>query len=85
MVVPESGSWIALTPCDGRKEQGFDLKDDGRIVSMAAPNLCITLGKDTVPGGGGNPIHQIRSTTLNTCSEENATLQRWRLRAHKDG
>lgn len=84
MSIPESGSWIALTKCDGRKEQAFEMTADGRIVSLAAPGLCVTLGPDTVPGGGGNPVHQIRTATLDTCSEERAVYQRWRLRDHKD-
>lgn len=84
MSIPESGSWIALTPCDGRAEQAFEMTDTGRIISQAAPDLCITLGLDTVPGGGGNPIHQIRTATLDTCSDEQAVYQQWRLRDHKD-
>jgi hypothetical protein len=84
MSIPESESWIALTPCDGREAQKFEMKDDGRIVSLAAPDLCVTLGLDTVPGGGGTPIHQIRTATLDTCSDDKAIYQKWRLRDHKD-
>jgi hypothetical protein len=82
--IPESGSWVALTKCDGRKEQGFKMDDDGRIISMAAPDLCMTLGLDTVPGGGGNPIHIIRTATMDTCSADKDIYQKWRFRDHKD-
>jgi hypothetical protein len=85
LATTEPDSWIALTPCDGRTEQGFEMTADGLIRSKAAPELCITLGTDTVPGGGGNPIHQVRTVTLDTCNEDKAGLQRWRLRDHKDG
>jgi hypothetical protein len=84
MSIPESESWIALTPCDGREAQKFEMKDDGQIVSLAAPGLCVTLGLDIVPGGGGTPIHQIRTATLDTCSDDKAIYQKWRLRDHKD-
>ena len=84
MAIREPDSWIALTPCDGRIEQQFEITDDGRIISKAAPELCITLGLDTVYGGGGNPIHKIRTSTLDTCSEEKAKYQRWRFRDNKD-
>lgn len=84
MAIAKPDSWIALTPCDGRPEQGFELTTDGLIRSMAAPELCITLGLDTVPGGGGNPIHQIRSAKLDICGEAMAVRQKWRLRDHKD-
>ena len=84
MSINESGSWIALTPCDVRIEQQFEISDDGVIVSKAAPELCITLGLDMVYGGGGDPIHKIRTATLDTCSEDKAIYQRWRYRDNKD-
>jgi hypothetical protein len=84
MSIDKPDSWIALTPCDGRKEQQFEMTDDGRIISMANPELCITLGLDVVFGGGGNPIHIIRTATLDTCSEDKAIYQKWRVRDHKD-
>ncbi len=77
-------SWIALTPCDGRIEQQFEMTDEGLIISKAAPELCITLGLDMVYGGGGNPLHIIRTATLDTCSEDKAKYQRWRFRDHRD-
>ena len=85
MAIREPDSWIALTPCDGRIEQQFEITDDGRIKSRAAPELGITLGLDMVFGGGGNPIHKIRTSTLDTCSDEKAKYQRWRFRDNKDG
>ena len=85
MAIREPDSWIALTPCDDRVEQQFDITDDGRIISKVAPEFCITLGLDMVYGGGGNPIHKIRTATLDTCSEEKARYQRWRFRDNKDG
>jgi len=84
MATRDPDSWIALTKCDGRAEQGFEMTADGLIRSKAAPELCITLGLDTVPGGGGNPMHQIRAATLDTCSDEKAIYQKWRLRDHRD-
>ena len=85
MAIRKPDSWIALTPCDGRMEQQFEITGDGRIISKAAPELCITLGLDMVYGGGGNAIHKIRTATLDTCSEEKEKYQRWRFRDNKDG
>lgn len=84
MAIREPDSWIALTPCDGRIEQQFEITKDSKIISMAAPELCLTLGLDMVYGGGGNPIHKIRTSTLDTCSEEKSKYQRWRFRDNKD-
>lgn len=84
MAIDKPDSWIALTPCDGRAEQNFEITDDGRILAVAGTNLCITLGPDLVYGGGGNPIHKIRAAVLDTCSDEKAIYQRWRARDHRD-
>lgn len=66
------------------EDQGFRMTDDGHVQSVMAPEYCVTLGTQTVPGGGGSPVHQIREALLETCSEEKAHLQRWRLRDYKD-
>lgn len=84
MAIDQADSWIALTPCDDRIEQKFDMTAEGKIVSVASPTLCVTLGPDTVYGGGGNPIHQIRAAVLDTCSNDKAVMQKWRVRDHKD-
>ena len=84
LAVPEAGSWVALTPCDDRPEQGFRMTEDGRIQSVAESGLCVTLGTQTVPGGGGSPVHLIRELLMQECSDANASLQQWRLRDHRD-
>lgn len=84
MAIDKPDSWIALTPCDGRAEQNFRMQNDGRIVTAAGTNLCVTLGTDLVYGGGGNPIHKIRAAVLDTCSDEKAIYQKWRVRDHRD-
>ncbi len=82
--VSRPGSWIAYTPCDGRREQGFRLLGDGRIQSTLDPALCVTLGTQVIPGGGGSPLHQIRKLTMQPCSDDLCSLQQWRLRNHRD-
>ena len=81
---PEEDSWIALKPCDDRPEQGFQMEEDGRIISQMFPELCITLGTQTVPGGGAVPVHLLRVLRMQPCSKHMTGLQRWRLRNHKD-
>ena len=80
----DPGSWIALTPCDNRPEQQFEVTDTGEVKSKIAEDLCITLGSESLPGGGGSPLHQLRKLSMETCTAENSTLQRWRLRNHRD-
>lgn len=88
------GSFVAAEGCTGGANQSFNMTDDGRILSDAAKNLCLTLGPTSVPGGGRLPppgdgirppvsndeIHIIRRLTFDTCSEELAELQKWEFR-----
>jgi hypothetical protein len=89
---PKSGSYVALEPCVDEPAQKFKMNADGTIVPQSAPQLCLTLGDTTIPGGGrlarvgARPpktnidIPQIRRLTFDTCTAQSATLQRWQLR-----
>ena len=89
---PKSGSFVAAESCSGEKNQQFELRDDGQIVSKQAPELCLTLGALSIPGGGrlapvgarppatNEGIPQIRRLTFDACSQEKAILQHWGLR-----
>lgn len=91
---PEQGSFVAAEACTGGANQSFSMTEDGRIISDAATNLCLTLGPTSVPGGGRLPppggavrppenndkIHLIRRLTFDECSNELAELQRWEFR-----
>jgi hypothetical protein len=82
---PNPGSFVAAEPCDGGHAQRFEMQADGRIVPDDAPELCLTVGTDSVPGGGGEPIHLIRRLSFETCSEEAAERQQWEFRTSFDG
>ncbi|HEY5624255.1 MAG TPA: RICIN domain-containing protein [Gammaproteobacteria bacterium] len=82
---PNAGSFVAAEPCDGGAAQQFEIQADGRIVPGNAPELCLTVGTDSVPGGGGEPIHLIRRLSFETCSEEAAERQQWEFRTRFDG
>jgi hypothetical protein len=89
---PKNHSYVAAEPCIDEPAQKFTMHDDGRITSDMAPDLCLTIGSITIPGGGrlapvgsrppkdNSEIPQIRRMTFDTCSEENAVLQKWTLR-----
>lgn len=82
---PNPGSFVAAESCNGGEAQRFDLRDDGLIVAAAAPELCLTMGSKSVPGGGGNPIHLIRRLSFETCDADLAELQQWELRYTWEG
>ena len=89
---PNPRSFVAAEACNDGDAQQFDFRDDGQIVSRMAPNLCLTMGATTIPGGGrlaplgARPpadnvdIPQIRRLTFDTCSDEKSALQRWETR-----
>jgi len=88
---PNPGSFVPIEPCNDGEAQDFEMTPDGQIVSTMAPDLCLTLGATTVPGGGrrapasrpptqnNDDIPQIRRLTFETCSDDIGIRQRWRL------
>jgi hypothetical protein len=82
---PNPGSFVAADPCDDGQAQDFEFQADGQIVPVSAPGLCLTMGTDSVPGGGGDPIHLIRRLSFETCEVESAERQRWELRTQYEG
>ncbi len=90
---PNAGSFVPIEPCNDGEAQDFEMTADGRIVPLMAPELCLTLGAATVPGGGrlapvgreapnNDNIPQIRRLTFETCDEDDERLsvrQRWQL------
>ena len=90
---PNPGSFVPIETCNDGEAQDFEITADGRIVPLSAPQLCLTLGATSVPGGGrlapvgrearnNDNIPQIRRLTFETCSEEDESIavrQRWQL------
>ncbi len=74
------GSFVAAEPCNGSVAQRFEHLGTGQIVSVAAVDLCLTLGPRSVTGGGGNPIHLIRKLSFESCDSQIAVRQTWELR-----
>ncbi len=82
---PRAGVKLALQSCDGRPEQRFDFTPTGEIVSKANSQLCVTVGSGaSIPGGGGKPVHLIRSLSVETCAPARAMYQKWRVREKAD-
>ena len=80
-----TGSKVALEPCEGSELQQFEHRDNGRIVSAAAPGNCVTAGEGpSRHGGGGEPVHLIRDLTLEVCDGSRDNRQQWRTRLAAD-
>ncbi|MGI9258661.1 MAG: hypothetical protein ACR2QQ_07490 [Gammaproteobacteria bacterium] len=91
---PEHHSYVAAEPCSDDPAQNMTMHDSGRVTPDSAPDLCLTLGSITIPGGGrlapvgarppddNADIPQIRRLTFDSCSDDPAiaVLQTWTTR-----
>ncbi|PIB25639.1 hypothetical protein BFP76_00435 [Amylibacter kogurei] len=74
----EAGDTVALASCDGSAEQSWVFDGQGTIAPTANPEICITLGDETRTGRSKE--NQMKALTLETCSDELATVQTWDTR-----
>lgn len=80
----EQGAKVELKLCDGTDSQQFTMSETGAISPASAPGMCLTAGKDTAFGRGGTSPHQIKTLTLEVCSEEEAAYQQWYTRTQAE-
>ena len=77
----EKSSTLKLNSCDNNiNNQRFVLQSDGKIQSKSNLNLCLTISENFIEGGAGNPVHLIRTLTLENCNDELSSLQKWGIR-----
>lgn len=77
----EAGASVGLAACDGRAAQSIALTEAGKLSPTEAPEMCLTAAEDTRLGRGGTSRHQIKSLTLEPCSDARAAYQTWAARA----
>lgn len=77
-----AGSTLGLSACDGGEAQQISLMEDGTLRPVAAAEMCLTSGEAT--RSGRNPVHLIKDLTLESCSEDQAVYQTWRVRSEDD-
>ena len=65
----EESSALNLNTCDKSNKQKFILQSDGKIQSKSNLNLCLTVSENFSEGGGGNPVHLIRTLSLENCND----------------
>lgn len=77
----EVGALIAAQDCDQNNAmQNFNLQEDMTIRLASVDSLCLTVGDEVSYGRNGPGGHEIRDLTLQTCSEDRASQQKWVLR-----
>ena len=74
-----AGSGVTLASCGSSGLKAVTMGKNGQIKPIASSALCLTAGTNTVPGGGGSPVHLKRTLTWEPCSTGAADRQRWKL------
>ncbi len=78
----EAGASIGLAACDGNSLQLIAFGEDGSLRAIGAPEMCLTVGADT--SFGRSKVHQIKTLSLQSCSEELSAYQLFRGRVAAD-
>jgi len=76
----DESATLQLKICNKNAKQKFSLNSNGLISLDGNTNLCITVSENSREGGGGNPIHRIRDLSLENCSANLSSRQKWGLR-----
>ena len=73
----QAGASVSLAPCGTSESQRFVIEPAGRI-KLADSELCLAVaaGKGEPTGG---PSHLRRDLTLESCSEVQSSLSRWKV------
>ena len=53
---------------------------DGKIQPKNNSSLCLTVSDEFREGGGGTPVHLIRTLTLESCDDAISSRQKWGFR-----
>ena len=78
----EESSSLNLNNCDKNDKQKFILQNDGKIQPKKNLNLCLTVSDNFSEGGGGSPVHLIRTLSLEKCNDELSSYQKWGIRTN---
>tara|TARA_Y100000992_G_scaffold301313_1_gene271903 strand:- start:362 stop:907 length:546 start_codon:yes stop_codon:yes gene_type:complete len=76
----EESSALDLKSCDKNNKQKFILQSDGKIQPKENLNLCLTVSDNFSEGGGGSPVHLIRTLSLKNCNDQLSSYQKWGIR-----
>jgi hypothetical protein len=72
---------IRLSNCRYEKLQAFKWDNKGRIHLISNIKLCLTVAQgQSKKGGGGTPVHLMRSLSLELCSDPLKPYQVWGIR-----
>jgi hypothetical protein len=79
MTGSDAGATVDLAACDGTSAQSFAFSGNGTITPTSAPDMCLTVGKET--RSGRSDTNQIKTLTLQPCDADMAAYQTWATRS----
>ena len=77
----EEGSSLTLKDCNNTAVQKFDFTSKNQIKVFGKHDLCLAVESEkSKQGGGGTPIHLIRTLKLNSCSSTDLKYIAWKIK-----
>ena len=75
-----AGSRLNLEACNDTDEQRFEFTANGQIKLMSNEELCLAIdASGSKQGGGGTPLHLLRSLSLANCEKSGPRYTTWRI------
>ena len=75
-----AGSRLNLEACNDTEEQRFEFTANDQIKLVSNEELCLAIdASGSKQGGGGTPLHLLRSLSLTNCEKSRARYTTWRL------
>ena len=77
-----AGSRLNLEACNDTDKQRFEFTANDQIKLASNDELCVTVDASaSKQGGGGTPLHLLRSLALTNCEKSGARYTTWRMLA----
>ena len=75
-----AGSRLNLEACNDTDKQRFEFTANDQIKLISKDELCVTVDASaSKQGGGGTPLHLLRSLSLTNCEKSGARYTTWRM------
>lgn len=75
-----AGSRLNLEACNDTDKQRFEFTANDQIKLMSNEELCLAIdASGSKQGGGGTPLHLLRSLSLANCEKSGTRYTNWRM------
>ncbi len=78
---PNEGASLTLKDCNNTAVQKFNFTSESQIKVFGKHDLCLAVeSKKSKQGGGGMPVHLIRTLQLKSCSLADLKYTAWKIK-----